>query len=79
MEEQELVHQVQEATDQRYPGVETAAQKEDMCLAVLKLPEAKQGFVLLPRRGAVERSFAWVLAFDVWRANMSACQRPWLP
>lgn len=28
-------------------------------LEVLKLPEAKRGFVLLPRRWVVERSFAW--------------------
>jgi transposase len=27
---------------------------------VVKLPEAKKGFVLLPRRWVVERSFAWV-------------------
>ncbi len=26
---------------------------------MVKLPEAKKGFVLLPRRGVVERSFAW--------------------
>jgi transposase len=26
---------------------------------VVKLPEAKRGFVLLPRRWVVERSFAW--------------------
>ena len=26
---------------------------------VVKLPEAKRGFVLLPRRYVVERSFAW--------------------
>ena len=25
----------------------------------MKLPEAKRGFVLLPRRWVVERSFAW--------------------
>ena len=29
-------------------------------LEVVKLPEAKRGFVLLPRRWVVERSFAWV-------------------
>ena len=26
---------------------------------MVKLPEAKRGFVLLPRRWVVERSFAW--------------------
>ncbi len=28
-------------------------------LEVVKLPEARRGFVLLPRRWVVERSFAW--------------------
>lgn len=32
-------------------------------LAVVKLPQAKRGFVLLPRRWVVERSFAWVARF----------------
>ena len=32
-------------------------------LQVVKLPEAKKGFVLLPRRWVVERSFAWVARF----------------
>jgi transposase len=30
---------------------------------VVKLPEAKKGFVLLPRRWVVERSNAWVARF----------------
>jgi transposase len=30
---------------------------------VVKLEEAKRGFVLLPRRWVVERSFAWVSRF----------------
>jgi transposase len=30
---------------------------------VVKLPEAKKGFVLLPRRWVVERSFAWATRF----------------
>ncbi len=29
----------------------------------MKLPEAKRGFVLLPRRWVVERSFAWLARF----------------
>ena len=29
-------------------------------LEVIKLPEAKKGFVLLPRRWVVERSFGWM-------------------
>jgi transposase len=32
-------------------------------LEVIKLPEAKRGFVLLPRRWVVERSFAWATRF----------------
>ena len=34
-----------------------------MELRVVKLPEAKRGFVLLPRRWVVERSFAWLARF----------------
>jgi transposase len=30
---------------------------------VVKLPEAKKGFVLLPKRWVVERSFAWTTRF----------------
>ena len=29
----------------------------------MKLPTAKRGFVLLPRRRVVERSFAWMARF----------------
>jgi transposase len=32
-------------------------------LEVVKLPEAKRGFVLLPRRWVMERSFAWASRF----------------
>ncbi len=32
-------------------------------LEVVKLPEAQKGFVLLPRRWVVERSFAWLSRF----------------
>jgi len=32
-------------------------------LIVVKLPEAKKGFVLLPRRWVVGRSFAWTVRF----------------
>ena len=42
----------------------TAAAKERaIALAVVKLPGAKRGFVLLPRRWVVERSFAWLARF----------------
>src|ERR1700733_4609595 len=47
--------------DQGYTG-EKPAEDAAQCgikLEVVKLPEAKRGFVLLPRRWVVERSFAW--------------------
>lgn len=48
-----------------YTGAEPAAQAEQkgIHLIVIKLPEAKRGFVLLPRRWVVERSFAWAARF----------------
>lgn len=51
--------------DQGYTGdvPAQAAQEQGMQLEVIKLPEAKRGFVLLPRRWVVERSFAWVARF----------------
>ena len=47
--------------DQGYTGkvAADAAAAEGIALHVVKLPEAKRGFVLLPRRWVVERSFAW--------------------
>ena len=69
-----LAAAVQEATgdaveiafvDQGDTGDETAADAaaHGIRLEVVKLPEAKRGFVLLPRRWVVERSFAWVARF----------------
>jgi transposase len=51
--------------DQGYTGEQPAADaaKHGIRLEVIKLPEAKQGFVLLPRRWVVERSFAWAARF----------------
>lgn len=51
--------------DQGYTGdaPAAAAQAHGIALAVVKLPEAKRGFVLLPRRWVVERSFAWAARF----------------
>ena len=40
-----------------------AAAANGIELVVVKLPEAKKGFVLLPRRWVIERSFAWVTRF----------------
>jgi len=51
--------------DQGYTGETPAADAaaHGIRLEVIKLPEAKRGFVLLPRRWVVERSFAWVARF----------------
>ena len=51
--------------DQGYIGEAPAAAagKQKIELSVVKLPEAKRGFVLLPRRWVVERSFAWLTRF----------------
>ena len=51
--------------DQGYTGEDTAEDARDhgIQLEVVKLPEAKRGFVLLPRRWVVERSFAWASRF----------------
>jgi transposase len=71
---EELAKQVQQITgdtvelayvDQGYTG-ETAAQaatEHGIQLEVVKHTEAKRGFVLLPRRWVVERSFAWAARF----------------
>lgn len=40
-----------------------AAAGHGIRLEVVRLPEAKRGFVLLPRRWVVERSFAWLSRF----------------
>lgn len=51
--------------DQGYTGTTAAdaAQAHGLQLEVVKLPTAKRGFVLLPRRWVVERSFAWAARF----------------
>lgn len=69
-----LARQVQDETgrsvelafvDQGYTGdaPREAARKHKIELSVVKLPEAKLGFVLLPRRWVVERSFGWLIRF----------------
>jgi transposase len=71
---QDLAQAVREATDQNvelswvdqgYTGEDAAkqAKKHGIELVVVKLEEAKRGFVLLPRRWVVERSFAWAARF----------------
>ncbi len=70
----ELAEQVQAATgemvevafvDQGYTGEQAteAAAAQGIRLEVVKLPTTKRGFVLLPRRWVVERSFAWTTRF----------------
>lgn len=71
---EDLANAVQEATgqtvtlayvDQGYTG-ETprqAAAEQGITLSVVKLPQAKRGFVLLPRRWVVERDFGWMSRF----------------
>jgi len=70
----ELAQAVQETTgqnvqvafvDQGYTGdpPAAAAARHGMRLEVVKHHEAKRGFVLLPRRWVVERSFAWAARF----------------
>lgn len=70
----ELCRQVQEVTgqtvqvafgDQGYTGEEAeyAAAVHDIDLQVVKKPEGQTGFVFLPRRWVVERSFAWLSRF----------------
>jgi len=71
---EELAAKVQQATgntielayvDQGYTGADAAAAADGwgIRLEVVKLPEARKGFVLLPRRWVVERSFAWLSRF----------------
>jgi transposase len=70
----ELAKLVQEVTQQRvqlafvdqgYTGgkPEQAAAEQGIQLMVVRLPQAKRGFVLLPRRWVVERSFGWLARF----------------
>jgi transposase len=70
----ELAERVQAATgetveiafvDQGYTGEQpaAAAATQGIRLEVVKLPDAKRGFVLLPRRWVVERSNAWLARF----------------
>jgi transposase len=69
-----LAKEIQEVTgehvevafvDQGYIGEEVAAAAAEhgIRLVVVKHPEAKRGFVLLPKRWIVERSFAWTARF----------------
>jgi transposase len=70
----ELAAAVQEATgetvtlayvDAGYTGdtPKKAAADQGIALAVVKLPDIKRGFVLLPRRWVIERDFGWMSRF----------------
>jgi transposase len=70
----ELARKVQEVTggkveiayvDQGYTGEDAAqqAKQEGIKLTVVKHSQAKRGFVLLPRRWVVERTFGWIGRF----------------
>lgn len=90
----QLCQQVQAATEQKvkvafvdqgYTGQDAAqqAQAHAIDLVVVKLAEAKKGFVLLPRRWVVERTFAWLgrfrrLARDYERASKNLAAYHWL-
>lgn len=52
--------------DQGYTGerAANAAARHAIALEVVKLPEAKRGFALLPRCWVVEQSFAWAIRFQ---------------
>jgi len=90
----ELAAKVQEVTggtveiafvDQGYTGeaAATQAEGEGIKLEVIKHTEAKKGFVLLPRRWVVERSFGWLgrfrrLARDYERLTETLAGWHWL-
>jgi len=90
----ELAAKVQEVTgrtvqvafvDQGYTGAEAAQQAQDhgIRLEVVKHTEAKKGFVLLPRRWVIERSYGWLgrfrrLARDYERLETTLAGWHWL-
>ena len=90
----QLIGDVQEVTDEKveiayadqgYTGEVPAAEaaSHGVRLVVVKLEEARRGFVLLPRRWVVERSFAWAsrfrrLARDYERLPSSLAGLHWL-
>lgn len=90
----ELARQVQAVTggtvevvyvDQGYTGTDAAEQAKanSMELVVMKHTEAKKGFVLLPRRWVIERTFGWLgrfrrLARDYERLSESVAGWHWV-
>jgi transposase len=51
------------ATGATREQADAEASEHGITLEVVKLAEAKRGFVLLPRRWVVERSFGWMARF----------------
>ena len=85
---QELAAQVQAVTgatveiaimDQGYTGEQAApeAAEQGIKLEVVKLPEAKKGFVLLPDAGWSSGVSPGQPGSAAWPATTSGCQRPW--
>jgi transposase len=90
----ELAAKLQEVTggtvkiafvDQGYTGENAAQQASDqgIQLEVIKHTEAKKGFVLLPRRWVVERTFGWIgrfrrLARDYERLTETLANYHWV-
>ena len=90
----ELAEQVREMTggtvevayaDEGYTGEAAATQAEQHAieLEIVKHHEAKRGFVLLPKRWVVERTFGWLarfrrLARDYERLTQTLKQFHWL-
>ena len=90
----ELTAKIQEVTggtvevafvDQGYTGEATAAEAQEngIRLEVVKHAQAKRGFVLLPRRWVVERTFGWLgrfrrLARDYERLTETLAGWHWL-
>jgi len=71
---EQLAQAVQDLTDQSVTlayvdqgctgaNAREAARAQGIALEVVKHTEAKRGFILLPRRWVVERSFAWAARF----------------
>jgi transposase len=80
----DLARQIQHVTgdsvelafvDQGYTGAHAAqaGAEHGITLSVIKRPEARRGFVLLPRRWVVERSFAWLRVSGAWHVITSGC------
>ena len=66
--------------DRGYAGEQPSEQAEahGIRLEVVKHPGSKKGFVLLPRRWVVERSFSrGRRAFGAWSRITNGCRRPW--